>query len=45
MKTTHAKNLIAAVLAAALAFTAIIARAADPLPSWNDTAPKKGRCI
>src|SRR6266487_6172593 len=41
MKTTHTKNLIAAALAAALAFTAGIARAADPLPSWNDTAPKK----
>src|SRR6266699_1838541 len=41
MKTTHTKNLIAAALAAALAFTAVIARAADPLPSWNDTAPKK----
>ncbi len=37
MKTTHTKNLIAA----ALAFTAVIARAADPLPSWNDTTPKK----
>ena len=37
MKTTHKKNLIAA----ALAFTAVIARAADPLPSWNDTTPKK----
>jgi phosphoglycolate phosphatase-like HAD superfamily hydrolase len=41
MKTTHTKNLIAAALAAMLAFTAGIARAADPLPSWNDTAPKK----
>ena len=41
LKTAHTKNLIAAALAAALAFTAVIARAADPLPSWNDTAPKK----
>lgn len=41
MKTTHTTNLIGAALVAALAFTAIIARAADPLPSWNDTAPKK----
>src|SRR2546430_1943839 len=41
MKTTHTKSRIAAALAAALAFTAVIARAADPLPSWNDTAPKK----
>jgi len=41
MKTTCTRNLLAAALAAALAFTASIARAADPLPSWNDTAPKK----
>jgi phosphoglycolate phosphatase-like HAD superfamily hydrolase len=41
MKTTDTKNLISAALAAVLAFTAGIARAADPLPSWNDTAPKK----
>ena len=42
MKTTHTKNLIAAALACALAFTATVAGvAADPLPSWNDTAPKK----
>ncbi len=37
MRITHAKNFIAA----ALAFTTVIAKAADPLPSWNDTAPKK----
>ncbi len=43
MKTTHTKNLIAAALAAVLALTTTVARAAaDPLPSWNDTAPKKG---
>jgi hypothetical protein len=41
MKTTHRKNLIAAALATALAFTAVIAKAADPLPTWNDTASKK----
>jgi len=29
------------MLLAAVALTASIARAADPLPSWNDTAPKK----
>jgi phosphoglycolate phosphatase-like HAD superfamily hydrolase len=41
MKTTHAKNLVAAALAAALAFTANIAQAQDPLPSWNDGAAKQ----
>jgi phosphoglycolate phosphatase-like HAD superfamily hydrolase len=42
MKTTHTKNLIAAALAAMLALATTVARAAaDPLPSWNDTAPKK----
>src|SRR3989475_5958961 len=41
MKTTHTKNLIAVALVGALAFTTTIAHAADPLPSWNDTAPKK----
>ena len=33
-------NVIATAFLAAVAFTAI-ARAADPLPSWNDTAPKQ----
>src|SRR5439155_18022578 len=41
MKTTHTKNLIAVAFVGALAFTTTIAHAADPLPSWNDTAPKK----
>src|SRR5881394_1339998 len=41
MKTTHKKNLIAAALVSALAFTATIAQAQDPLPSWNDGATKK----
>ena len=42
MKTTHKKNLIVAALVAVLALTTTVARAAaDPLPSWNDTAPKK----
>jgi hypothetical protein len=41
MKTTHTGNLLAAALVCVLAFTALIARAADALPSWNDTAPKK----
>ncbi|MBC8128491.1 MAG: haloacid dehalogenase-like hydrolase [Gloeobacteraceae cyanobacterium ES-bin-144] len=38
MKT---KTIFAAALVCALAFTTTIARAADPLPSWNDTAPKQ----
>jgi hypothetical protein len=41
LKTARLRNLIAAALFCALAFTAIIARAADPLPSWNDGATKK----
>lgn len=38
MKT---KPLLAAALACALAFTATIARAADPLPSWNEGKAKQ----
>lgn len=38
MKT---KACRAAVLFGALAFIMAIARAADPLPSWNDSAPKR----
>ena len=41
MKTRRRQNLIAAALVCALAFTTTIARAAEALPSWNDTAPKK----
>src|SRR5881392_4150112 len=41
MKTPRIRNLLAAALVGALAFTTTIAHAADPLPSWNDTAPKK----
>jgi hypothetical protein len=40
MKTTHTGNLLAA-LVCVLAFTSVIAHAADALPSWNDTAPKE----
>jgi phosphoserine phosphatase len=35
------QNFIAAALLGALAFTATNARAADPLPSWNDGPAKK----
>ena len=38
MKT---RCLFAIALTCALALTATLARAADPLPSWNDTAPKQ----
>jgi len=38
MKT---KNLVAAALVGAVAFTFNIARAQDPLPSWNDGPAKK----
>jgi phosphoserine phosphatase len=40
MKTTRRQNLFAAALVGALAFTTI-ARAADPLPSWNDGVAKQ----
>ena len=36
MKFKSKQNLFAAALVCALAFTASVARAADPLPSWND---------
>ena len=35
------RHLIAAVLLCALAFTTTVARAADPLPSWNDGQAKQ----
>jgi phosphoglycolate phosphatase-like HAD superfamily hydrolase len=41
MKITRTQNLLAAVLVGVLAFVTTIAQAADPLPSWNDNAPKK----
>ena len=42
MKITRTGKLIFAVaLLCAMAFTTTVSRAADPLPSWNDTAPKK----
>src|SRR5438094_9898845 len=41
MKTTHKPTLLAAALVSALAFTATIAQAQDPLSSWNDGATKK----
>ena len=41
MKTTRTRNLTAAAVACAVIFTTTVALAADPLPSWNDTASKK----
>jgi phosphoglycolate phosphatase-like HAD superfamily hydrolase len=41
MNAIYKQNLIAAALLCALAFATAIARAADALPSWNDTASKK----
>jgi hypothetical protein len=41
MKTPRIRNFLAAALVSALVFATTIARAADALPSWNDTAPKK----
>ena len=41
MKITRAQHLIATALVGALAITATIARAADPLPSWNDGPAKQ----
>jgi len=38
---SRSRNLLAIALLAAAAFTTAIARAADPLPSWNDGAAKK----
>jgi haloacid dehalogenase-like hydrolase len=40
MKTARGHNLLTAALVAAVAFTATIARAADPLPSWNEGSAK-----
>jgi phosphoglycolate phosphatase-like HAD superfamily hydrolase len=41
MKNNRKQNYIAIALLVAVAFTTTIARAADPLPSWNDGAAKR----
>ena len=41
MNTKHPRVLLALALVGVVAFTTANARAQDPLPSWNDTAPKK----
>jgi phosphoserine phosphatase len=41
MKTVNTRRLFTAALVGLLVLTAALARAADPLPSWNDTNTKK----
>jgi phosphoserine phosphatase len=41
MKTIRRQHLLAIALVAAVAFAATVARAADPLPSWNDGKAKR----
>ena len=41
MKTMRIQTVLAAMLACVLAFTAIGAQSADPLPSWNDGTAKQ----
>lgn len=41
IKATRPTNLLAAAVIGALVFTSTVTRAADPLPSWNDTAAKE----
>ena len=41
MKTTCTQSLVAAALVSAAVFSTSVAQADDPLPSWNDTAPKQ----
>ena len=41
MKTLLPRKLRSAVLMVVAAFTVTQTRAADPLPSWNDTATKQ----
>ncbi len=41
MKSMLKQSLLAVALVCTVAFTSIIARAADPLPSWNDGQAKQ----
>ncbi len=41
MKTTRRQQLIATMLVATVAFSAGVARASEPLPSWNDGPAKQ----
>src|SRR4029453_269670 len=41
MKTARIQNLVAVPLACMVVFVTTVARAADPLPSWNEGAAKQ----
>ena len=41
MRTNRSRHLVAISLLAAVVFTTTLARAADPLPSWNACAAKQ----
>jgi phosphoglycolate phosphatase-like HAD superfamily hydrolase len=41
MRTTHEQNLLTVAFVGAMVFTASAARAADPLPAWNDGKAKQ----
>ena len=41
MKTIRSQTVLAAAILAAVAFATTIARAQDPLPSWNDGPAKQ----
>src|SRR6266403_5551389 len=41
MKTIRTRNLLATALVGALSLATTIARASDPLPSWNDGPAKQ----
>src|SRR5438067_12698422 len=41
MKTIRTRNLLATALVGALSLATTIARASDPLPSWNDAPAKQ----
>ncbi len=41
MTRAHTHNVVTAAIVLALALTTIVARGADPLPSWNDGPAKK----
>ena len=38
---SNPRILLAAAIVGAVAFTSTVIHAADPLPSWNETAPKR----
>ena len=41
MRVKHTQSVLFGALIAVAASSSAVARSADPLPSWNDTAPKK----